>query len=299
MFRGASESEQKGSTATSGATGMPRRVLIVAGVVVFGSSWTALTLSIADIQRLLAGERGPVWTDCVFVVAIIAIVVSVATIVRMMLREDRAVMARLDGIEQHGALCEEAFDILAEAADDRANLKRQLTVERSQNAAIVAAIVPQLADAIFKAAQASNVAVAQISSNVAPPESVAQQGVLQVCDNRATVKPRQPKKAATIKGRNVAKPADNRPQANLATVEEWAGECIVARPGYEIGATALYQSYCSWCDERKIIAVKQRSFGDRLTDLKYVKETRRTVWYQGVALKGATPELKLISSSES
>lgn len=129
-------------------------------------------------------------------------------------------------------------------------------------------------------------------------ETVAQQGDFQSSKPRNT-RPSKPPQTplptvATVECRN----SDSRPEATDASVAEYAKERLLTRPGYETGATALYQDYCAWCDARGIVAVKLRRFGDRLKDLSYEKQgppRRRTVFYQNISIRtDASVELKVV-----
>lgn len=70
-------------------------------------------------------------------------------------------------------------------------------------------------------------------------------------------------------------------------VEVFAEAMIVPRAGNRIQAGHLYKKYVEWCEANGITAAKQRSFGDRLSELGFKKETGRVYEYLDITLRAA------------
>lgn len=70
-------------------------------------------------------------------------------------------------------------------------------------------------------------------------------------------------------------------------VEVFAEAMIVPREGNRIQAGHLYKKYVEWCEVNGITAAKQRSFGDRLSELGFKKETGRVYEYLDITLRAA------------
>jgi putative DNA primase/helicase len=64
----------------------------------------------------------------------------------------------------------------------------------------------------------------------------------------------------------------------------FADQCIRREPGKTMQAGPLYKAYEEWCALNGVTAAKQRSFGDRLGELGYMKITGRVYIYQDIVL---------------
>lgn len=70
-------------------------------------------------------------------------------------------------------------------------------------------------------------------------------------------------------------------------VEMFAESMIIESQGQRIQAGHLYKRYEEWCAANAITAAKQRTFGDRLAELGYRKETGRVYEYLDIAVRAA------------
>lgn len=265
----------------------------------FGSSWGAITVSLGELDRIIYGERGTLAQ--VIAISGIGLVAAIATAGGAW-GMWRLYVSKRDAEARADCITREMSD-MADLCHDAIAERRQLRAERSRNLSTVPAIVDlrlsEAIDAIVAIVERLEPAMVERPQNIAQPEAVAEQEILPPSKGRASAATIKPRKMANGKGRKVAatiaKPSDLRPNATLADVDDWTQERVIPRPGYEIGATSLYQDFCAWCDGKGIVAVKQRSFGDRLAALKFEKETRRTVVYHNIALKPDQPlELKVV-----
>lgn len=252
-------------------------VTIARMVDAYGTSWNAIVVTLDD------WGYGQAKSIVIPGGAIIAVFVAIAMIAVMPSLIRRARIAMNNHRERQAI-----FDVCEELGEDRRRLQKELSRRLSDDRGSLR------------------------GSIIADEKTVAEQGISiiadhrsedhhRIIDHRRDEVHRTDSRDARIAGAKrkttqfIAQKSDDRPEATDATVAQWTKERIVTRPGYEIGASSLYQDYCAWCDGNGIRALKQKRFGDRLSDLGMERQTRRTVWYQNVALKsGQIVDLKVV-----
>jgi hypothetical protein len=239
----------------------------------YGSSWNAIVITNDDLPFMNAG------TSVVVPSSMIITLIMVLLMIVMGPRLLRRARIAIRNYRMRQSIIDECGEII----DDWRELRRSL---RGSQQPIIEPIV-----------DARIARIARIEKPCSPTIIESSKDPRDDCDDRVSTnaaridrrssRGSKPIVAATV-ARIIAKNSDDRPQATDASVAEHAKARIVARPGYETGATTMYQDYCSWCDARGIIAVKQKRYGDRLRDLGFEKEgppIRRTVFYKNVAIK--------------
>ena len=90
--------------------------------------------------------------------------------------------------------------------------------------------------------------------------------------------------------------AKPRPAPKRAPSLESFLACLVKRSGSMLSAADLLAAYCQHCQDLGIEPQTQRALGMAMTAAGYSKETRGTVRYIGVALRGVRPCLAVVSS---
>jgi len=73
-----------------------------------------------------------------------------------------------------------------------------------------------------------------------------------------------------------------RDRDNIGTFAE---AMIVPEAGSSVQAGTLYKLYVDWCEVNGLVAAKQRTFGDRLSDLGYRKDTGRVYVYRDISVR--------------
>lgn len=62
---------------------------------------------------------------------------------------------------------------------------------------------------------------------------------------------------------------------------------LVPKPGNRIQAGHLFKRYTDWCEANGMVSAKQRTFGDRLSELGFKKETGRIYEYLDITVRSA------------
>ena len=68
-------------------------------------------------------------------------------------------------------------------------------------------------------------------------------------------------------------------------IAAWIEECCIAGQGYRARAADLYDSFKTWSERAGETPVKQKTFGDAMTERGFRREKSSTVWYVGLALQ--------------
>ncbi|MGO9460681.1 MAG: hypothetical protein ACLPWS_04050 [Rhodomicrobium sp.] len=81
-------------------------------------------------------------------------------------------------------------------------------------------------------------------------------------------------------------------------VEKWAGETVIRRKDNFLLASELRSSFEAWCQANCLPPVNATTFGRRMTTLNFKrKKVGGSMRYEGVALRGEWPALKVISGA--
>jgi hypothetical protein len=89
------------------------------------------------------------------------------------------------------------------------------------------------------------------------------------------------------------------PEPETCVVEKWAGETVIRRKDTFLLASELRASFESWCHDNGLTPVNPTTFGRRMTALSFKrKKVGGSMRYEGVALRGAWPDLTLIDGSK-
>jgi hypothetical protein len=84
----------------------------------------------------------------------------------------------------------------------------------------------------------------------------------------------------------------------VCVVEKWAGETVIRRKGSFLLAREIRVSFEAWCQNNNLTPVNATTFGRRMTNLDFRrKKVGGSMRYEGVALRGAWPELKVIEGA--
>jgi hypothetical protein len=87
-------------------------------------------------------------------------------------------------------------------------------------------------------------------------------------------------------------------QSESCIVEKWAGEAVIRRKDNFLLASELRASFDAWCQNNNLTPVNATTFGRRMTNLNFKrKKVGGSMRYEGVALRGAWPELTLIDGA--
>jgi putative DNA primase/helicase len=72
-------------------------------------------------------------------------------------------------------------------------------------------------------------------------------------------------------------------------VSQWLEECCILGDAFRQRSSDLYASYRSWCERNCEAPIKQKPWGDCMTERKFRREKSNVTWYGGLALQ-ASPE---------
>ena len=88
------------------------------------------------------------------------------------------------------------------------------------------------------------------------------------------------------------------PEPETCIVKKWAGETVMRRKDGYILASDLRDAFEAWCQVNGLTPVNATTFGRRLTTLNFKrKKVGGSMRYEGVALRGEWPALKVISGA--
>jgi hypothetical protein len=312
-MRGLAESRHQGGTATSRRTGdaaaISRRaytVVLGSALALFGSSWTALILSLSDLEKLLAGERGLTWGDILIAVATVIIIVMIGVAARVIARDQLAIWSRVRVVEDHGLTCEEACLLLAEAMEDRRQLK-------AQNAAIaeatIAAVVPKIENAIrgaFKPEACGEPMPGSLPQ--APPQAlVSFDSPLPGTPPRtmALAEP-SPEAGSPTRGEGAlskkkASPKEKLPSPeledpSLGAVTKFTSERVIRSPGDAMKTEDVFAAYEQWCATRGKKPVGLTAFTLKLKELGHEKRKIHggLMRWTNIALRADTDDASVV-----
>ncbi|MEJ1395988.1 MAG: primase-like DNA-binding domain-containing protein [Candidatus Sedimenticola sp. (ex Thyasira tokunagai)] len=73
-------------------------------------------------------------------------------------------------------------------------------------------------------------------------------------------------------------------RTEMDVIREWMGERCVTGPDKKVGATQLYEDYQQWAETNAGWVMKQRKFGQKMTEHGFRRERTPRVEYRGIGL---------------